>query len=194
MTEQHKGRFVVYLMENGGEETSHSRLLHCASVYTGLPAHTFRRVQEDGKKPTLAGGPPLHFSVSHSGAWWVCAFGPCAVGVDIQEHRPCRREAIARRFFHPDEIAWLEERGFDQESFYRLWAAKESYVKLTGGGLSEGFDTFSAVEPLPPSPVWKPIPFLPDYSLCLCAQQVEEAVLVPLSPTEFCDNKTEVTP
>ena len=193
MSEQNDNRFVIYLLEHTDGETSHKRLLRCASVYTGLPAETFRREQEDGQKPVLTGGPDLHFSVSHSGNWWVCAFGPRPVGLDLQQHRPCRREAIARRFFHPDEAAWLEAQNFAEEAFFRLWAAKESYVKLTGGGLGQGFETFSAVEPLPPSPQWKHIPFLPDYSLCLCTQQAAEVTLIPLSPINQHHDQPEVT-
>ncbi len=156
---------------------SHERLLRCASLYTGLPSSVFHREQEKGKKPQLTGGPELHFSVSHSGKWWACAFGCREVGLDIQQHRPCRAEALAKRFFHPNEVLWLESQNFSQDSFYRLWAAKESYVKLSGRGFGEGFSDFSLAPPHPARPHWRVVPFEPDYTLCLCANQIDQITL-----------------
>ena len=98
-------------------------------------------------KPYFPKLPNLHLSISHSGAFWVCALAPMEVGVDIQEHTIQRRETrpeamvrfckMARRFFHPVEAKYVEA-----ESFYRffgVWAARESYVKYTGQGIDASF-------------------------------------------------------
>ena len=49
------------------------------------------------------------------------------------------REVI-RRFFHPDEIAWLD--ALDDVAcehwFFRLWCAKEAVLKAHGHGISFG--------------------------------------------------------
>ncbi len=95
-------------------------------------------------KPYIKELPNVHFSISHSGNIWACAMGETPVGLDIQTEGKVDAEKIARRFFHPSEIAWLQEHGWEQ--FARIWAKKESYVKLTGDGLSKGLDYFSVVD------------------------------------------------
>ena len=171
---------TLYIAEQNSGLDSHELLLRCAEEYTGLPASTFRREQEDGQKPRLIGGPELHFSVSHSGKWWACAFGPQELGLDIQQNRPCRAEALAQRFFHPDEAAWLQKQGFSQQEFYRLWTAKESYVKLSGRGFGDGFAVFSLV-PRPHRLQWPYLPFDPEYTLCLCAEQIDHIIIKQLT-------------
>ncbi len=56
---------------------------------------------ENGK-PYLTAAPDVHFSLSHSAAWVVCAVSDHPVGVDIQQCRSFKPN-IADRFFHPDE-------------------------------------------------------------------------------------------
>ena len=102
------------------------------------------RVARAGRgKPYLPDRPDLCFSVSHSGALWVCALADRPVGVDLQRHTDCPRERIARRFFHPDEIGYLEAHGF--RPFFDVWTARESYVKGRGTGLFGERTPFSVV-------------------------------------------------
>lgn len=61
----------------------------------------------------------------------------------MEQH--CRAERLARRFYHPLEVAWLEKNGYSH--FCKLWAYKESYVKYTGVGLIQGMDYFSVISP-----------------------------------------------
>ena len=89
-----------------------------------------------GGKPYLAKEPDIHFNLSHSGDWAVCAISSSPVGVDIQQCRSFKPN-IADRFFHPDEVQYLSalppaER---ETAFYTLWTLKESYVKADGRGL-----------------------------------------------------------
>ncbi|MBR5558822.1 MAG: 4'-phosphopantetheinyl transferase superfamily protein [Oscillospiraceae bacterium] len=167
-------------MPNDNSMHSHDRLLHCASLYSGLPPSAFCREQQPNGKPVLKGGPDLHFSVSHSGKWWVCAFGPQEVGLDVQKNRPCRAQALAKRFFHPDEAAYLQSKDFSLQEFYRLWTAKESYVKLSGRGFGKGFSTFSLI-PQPVGPQWRYLSLEQNYTLCLCAEQIDQVVIKHLT-------------
>ena len=94
-------------------------------------------------KPYFAGSENVHFSVSHSGEYVAVAFAESPVGIDLQQHRSrgyeTREEAIARhkklasRYFHPQEQAYLEKDPW--EGFFRIWTAKESFVKRTGRGI-----------------------------------------------------------
>ncbi len=91
-------------------------------------------------KPEAEG---VFFNLSHSGQWVVCAIGDTLVGCDVEEIAPVR-EGIAERFFTKNEVAYLNR--FDgeqrQEEFFRLWTLKESYMKMTGEGMSLALDRF----------------------------------------------------
>ena len=105
-------------------------------------------------KPSLPDFPEIHFSVSHSGSLWGCAFHTLPVGFDLEvsadrmlKKRPDRNEerwmSIARRFFHPEECAYIRTHG--REAFFRIWVRKEAFVKHSGGGIASGLDRFSVI-------------------------------------------------
>jgi len=94
----------------------------------------------------LLGPPYERFDTgwSHSGDALLLALGESIqLGVDLEQLRPRpRARELARRFFHPDEVRWLEARSADaiESSFVRLWCAKEALLKAHGQGLSFGLD------------------------------------------------------
>ncbi|MBN2432182.1 MAG: 4'-phosphopantetheinyl transferase superfamily protein [Acidobacteria bacterium] len=92
-------------------------------------------------KPYLAGMTGLHFNVSHSGEWVAVAISPLPVGVDVEAVRGVDL-AVARRFFAPEEMAWLLSRTpvEQAQAFYQLWTAKESVLKNLGQGLQLPLD------------------------------------------------------
>lgn len=94
-------------------------------------------------KPYLLGHPGLHFNLSHSGGWVVCAVSSSPVGIDVEEIRPVDFD-IARRFFSRSEYDDLMQRepADRLDRFYNLWTVKESYVKMNGHGLSQPLDAF----------------------------------------------------
>ena len=55
--------------------------------------------------------------------------------------------SFARRFFSDEEQRWIcGQSGMRQaEAFFRIWTARESYLKLTGEGLTVPLHAFSAV-------------------------------------------------
>ena len=91
-------------------------------------------------KPEAEG---LFFNLSHSGQWAVCAISDGPVGCDVEEIAAVR-DGVAERFFTQKEVEYLNR--FDGEeraaAFFRLWTLKESYMKMTGEGLSLGLDRF----------------------------------------------------
>lgn len=140
----------IYFSRWNGRTGSHALLEQAARQYCREEKREksetgdFQFAQaERNSKPYFADRPDLPFSISHSGNWWVCAISGVETGLDLQEIRHKDEEKLARRFFHPDEVRWLERNGFAQ--FSRLWAYKESYVKYTGVGLREGLDYFSVI-------------------------------------------------
>ena len=72
----------------------------------------------------------IHFSISHSGELWSCVVsdGPC--GLDLQKMRPAAFEALAKRFFFPEESRYIKEAGL--RGFYEIWTRREALSKYTG--------------------------------------------------------------
>lgn len=107
-----------------------------ASRYCGCPPSDLEiRTDPDGK-PFLYGS-GLEFNLSHSGGTVIAAFSTHPVGIDIETPGRLRDYlAIARRFFHPDEVGLL----VTEDDFLQVWTAKEAMLKLAGCGLAGGLD------------------------------------------------------
>ena len=135
---------TIYLCK-AGQSTTNALVTQLAKPYfTDAVPQVLR--QQRGK-PYFAGEDNVHFSVSHSGELVAVAFAEMPVGIDLQQHRSrgyeSREDAIARhkklasRYFHPQERAYLEKDPW--EGFFRIWTAKESFVKRTGRGIDHGY-------------------------------------------------------
>ncbi len=97
-------------------------------------------------KPYVSGHPEIRFSLSHSGGKVIAAFAEEEIGCDIEKIRPANLN-VARRFFSEEERKLLED-AKDEETrnvlFFRIWTAKESYIKAIGRGFAEPLDGFTA--------------------------------------------------
>ena len=91
-------------------------------------------------KPEIEG---IYFNLSHSHDKVVCVVSKMPVGCDIEKIGKVRT-GIAERFFTNNEIRYMERFSGDEqrEEFYRLWTMKESYMKMTGEGMSLALDRF----------------------------------------------------
>ena len=86
----------------------------------------------------MFGRDDLHLSVSHSGSFVAIAWSDSPVGVDVQKVIPMGN--IARRILSPKEITDMGS--MDDTDLVKVWTRKESYVKMTGEGMSRPFDSF----------------------------------------------------
>lgn len=95
-------------------------------------------------KPFLLGANNIHFNISHSGNWVVCAISDFPVGIDVEVIKPIDLD-IAKRFFSEDEYsALLNQTEEDKPKyFFKLWTLKESYIKAVGKGLSIPLNSFT---------------------------------------------------
>ncbi|RED56621.1 4'-phosphopantetheinyl transferase family protein [Cohnella lupini] len=103
-------------------------------------------IERDGYgKPFIRNKEQLHFNVSHSGNWVVCAIDNQAVGIDVEQVRPLETEELAMRFFSNEEYQAIVDKPLEQrlESFYDLWTLKESFVKAEGKGLFIPLNSFT---------------------------------------------------
>ncbi len=112
-------------------------LLQYALRQAGVQDPVF--AETDLGKPYLENYPDIHFSLSHSGHWAVCAVGNAPLGVDVEQPR-CTME-IGKRFFRPDELPETEDKDF----LLRLWTAKEAFLKAIGTGLTVSPDSFRVI-------------------------------------------------
>lgn len=136
----------LYAVKNFKKEESRELLLRALQRYDAgrsyvvcEGAHGKPYAAENGEAIS-----DIHFSVSHTGKLWLCAVDSCPLGLDIESSSRRRSEQIAKRFFAPQEKAFLEQNGMKE--FLTLWVRKEAYIKWKGTGLSEGLQTFSTVE------------------------------------------------
>lgn len=84
-------------------------------------------------KPYFLERPMLHFSLSHSGEYVLCAISDAPVGCDVE--RICVPDLrVAARFFSEEENRLLSQAADRSELFYRIWTCKESYLKAIGTG------------------------------------------------------------
>jgi 4'-phosphopantetheinyl transferase len=95
-------------------------------------------------KPFVKKWRNLHFNISHSGSWIVCAIGQKPVGIDIQIIYPVSLQ-IAKKFLSETEFSDLvnvdeKER---MQYFFELWTLKESFLKTIGRGFNFPFRSIS---------------------------------------------------
>lgn len=92
-------------------------------------------------KPRLKEYKDIHFNISHSGKYVMCAAANVPVGADVQENLGSKN-IIAKRFFSREEYERIIACADDNEAaklFYRYWTLKESYVKALGVGIGDAF-------------------------------------------------------
>ncbi len=98
-------------------------------------------------KPRFEKLDQVHFNISHSGHYVVCATSSTGVGIDVERVRKVNLR-IAERFFSAPEIHDLM--ACDEESrmhyFITLWTIKESYLKAIGRGLTQQLNSFTIIK------------------------------------------------
>jgi 4'-phosphopantetheinyl transferase len=86
----------------------------------------------------------LHFNMSHSHELALCAVSTRReVGIDLEYLRPMPEAVqLAKRFFSRAEHALIQAVPVEEQVpvFFRLWTAKEAYLKATGKGLGHPLD------------------------------------------------------
>lgn len=120
-------------------------------------------------KPYFQGN-PVFFNISHSFNKMVVAIFSDPIGIDIEVIRE-NKEKLAKRFFHKSEWEYLSEvslKDFSKE-FTGIWTKKESYIKMTGEGLSKPLDSFNVLEDSP-SFSFREVDVFKGYKCHLCTE------------------------
>lgn len=122
--------------------------------------------KNENGKPSIQGYPEFYFNLSHAGDYVVLAYGDVPLGVDIEQIRT-QNLYVAKRCYTEAEYAYVTDGGqisdisggspatktgtdmmpLNQpadvnDRFFYLWTMKESYLKLTGEGISVPLNSF----------------------------------------------------
>jgi 4'-phosphopantetheinyl transferase len=105
---------------------------------------------EQHGKPTIEdkiNDKAIEFNISHSGDYALIGITlENKVGVDIEEINPdINHQSLSKRFFSEKEKNELQSlvNNKQRDTFYRIWARKESFIKAIGKGVAFGLDRFS---------------------------------------------------
>lgn len=112
--------------------------LHQALTEYGLEERMMEYDTGAQGKPYFRYHPEICFSLSHSGDYAICSIGEETIGNDIEQIRDGRL-GVAERFFAADEVLWIKQAETAEEKdgrMFRLWTLKESFLKVTGLGMS----------------------------------------------------------
>ncbi len=89
----------------------------------------------------------VHFSISHSKNYWICAVSKTNIGIDIQKKVNLNYLKISERFFSSNERQYVMKHG--EDAFFQIWTRKEALAKYTGDGFFRTkIDTVSSTNDL----------------------------------------------
>ncbi len=120
-----------------------ARLRSLLGTHLGRDPGSLVFVENEFGKPRLVDRPDIHFSLSHSQDRALLAVSEgLEVGADLEGVRSVDHLGLARRYFHPNEVAAIERHADPQAAFFQIWTLKEAVVKALGTGLSIPLDEF----------------------------------------------------
>lgn len=152
-----------------------------------LGLSSFTVTQDALGKPYIQGQEKFHYNLSHSGRWVVMAYGDSPVGIDVQQFRmePGKEQRLCSLFAKDEADYILAAQGTERlQRFFRIWTAKESYLKFLGVGLRQSLDSFSVLPDGTHLEVRFYSGFQDEYCMTLCTRDTEFDV-VRLTPEEL---------
>lgn len=87
-------------------------------------------------KPALVGYPDIHFSLSHTRGAALCVIDSSPVGADVERIKPVE-QLLLRSVCSPGELEKIIHAPSPDAAFVRCWTRKESFLKLTGVGITD---------------------------------------------------------
>ena len=126
-------------------ETAHHLCLWAVSNIFNIPISDITIDTIEGGKPIIKGVDGVHISISHSGAYVLCAVGDKCVGVDIEKLREVNT-GVLRKMFSPMEISFIEASDDKDRAYTEIWTVKEAFGKYHGTGLFGGVSLMDVSE------------------------------------------------
>lgn len=156
-----------------------SLLLKMALEKEGIRYEEVCFVTEPGGKPKLLTN-RLFFNLAHAQELAVCVISDQEVGVDVERKdrlegkEQKRKLQIAKKILTPEEWKFWEKAGCQTEELISVWTKKESYVKMTGKGLTENLTTVDTLS----NAFYRQILVDDGYVISVCTALEEEHVQV----------------
>ena len=152
----------------------------------GEETEVLQIISGENGKPVCGNREDFFYNLSHSGEYVICGVAREPIGADIQLIKDKEMQLkVAKRFFLPEECEQLEKSTDKAQTFCQMWAMKESYIKYTGQGISQGLNTFS-VDPssgkiydhvTDKSYYVNLYEELPGYEIAVCTAQQQEMIV-----------------
>ena len=128
-----------------------SLLLKMALEREGICYDEVCFAQKTGGKPYLLLQSGLFFSLAHAQEMAVCVIADQEVGVDVEREdrltgkKEEQKLKIAKKMLTPEEWKLWKKEEYRTETLISIWTKKESYVKMTGRGLTEKLMTIDTL-------------------------------------------------
>jgi 4'-phosphopantetheinyl transferase len=135
MSDKKKGRISRFKNDDDKKRSICAEMLakrEIAKRYGILPCNVILDAEENGKP--YAKNLDIHFSLSHSGDYAVCALGEKPIGIDIQKIVPYN-EKTAKKVCSQSELEIVEKSDDKSAEFIKLWTKKEAVMKMEGLGI-----------------------------------------------------------
>ncbi len=132
--EKRREKALRYRREIDRKTSVISYLLLAYALFKEFNIKHFRLVYTDTGKPYLPDHPDIHFNISHCEKGCVCGISNKPIGVDIQDIRPIS-QAVVERCCATREQELIRQATDPADAFCRIWAMKESYLKMIGTGI-----------------------------------------------------------
>lgn len=111
-----------------GNLLAKTAIKNCANI----PIKEQKFILAEHGKPCLDGFCGVHFSISHSKDYAVCAVFGSPVGIDIEKIRSCP-QTLMKKVCSPEELDFLLKSENQDSGFIKLWSQKEAAIKKSGG-------------------------------------------------------------
>ena len=137
----------------------------------------------ENEKPFIDG---LFFNVSHAGDYVVGVVSDCEVGCDIEKAVNAPLE-VAEHYFNPGELEYIKSEKDKDKAFFTLWTLKESYMKMTGRGMSLLLDSFEII----PATTGYTLGKSPEKRCFFKTLQFDDYIFSVSNETDFSINETD---
>lgn len=121
---------MLFLTYSDEEHTTAGRML-LKKALREYGIYDYEIKYKDGGKPYTDG---IYFSISHSGRLVAVMVSDTECGTDVQKIRSVNEKTM-RRVCNDRELEKINGAKNKDVCFCKIWAAKESHVKMTGTGL-----------------------------------------------------------
>lgn len=108
-----------------------------------IPDPIFAKTKYD--KLYLENYDDIYFNISHSKEYVACIISDKEVGVDIEYVDEAIDLDLAKHYFFRSEYENIIKSENPQDSFFKYWVLKESYMKYTGLGFQLELDSFEII-------------------------------------------------